>query len=161
MKISDYVLSHLSQRFSCNNPLRLVDMVGIWKRLNNKLSLNSKIYGLCVYCGCLTQVSNEKMTNYGLSCLRHPTSDMPYYHPCRVNYEFKRRHLTKEKQKKCSFCNYMFTNRKFPVYNSEFKIEFIYLCSFDYKACKQLFVKKNIPHKKRVLRALNNRPNIF
>ncbi len=46
--------------------LLTVDMVGIW------FSVHNNLYGLCVYCGDLTTVRNEKIMTHGLSCMNHP-----------------------------------------------------------------------------------------
>jgi hypothetical protein len=47
------------------NPLREVDMLGLWYRLKKSF------YGLCVICGNLTMVDQRKLTPIGLVCGNH------------------------------------------------------------------------------------------
>lgn len=54
-------------------PLALVDLVGVW------YNVNGFYYGLCCYCGNVTSVAQEKITQQGLlSCMNHWHAD---YHP--------------------------------------------------------------------------------
>ncbi len=50
-----------------SDPMLTVDMVGIWFARGD-----GDLYGLCVYCGDLTTVRNEKIMSRGLSCMNHP-----------------------------------------------------------------------------------------
>jgi hypothetical protein len=60
---------------TCKQPLCDIDMVGVWHRLHNQQ------YGLCEYCGRLTEVIPAHMTNLGLQCGRHAlTLEYPDYH---------------------------------------------------------------------------------
>ncbi len=53
-------------RMTCRaDPLVTVDMVGIY------FCRGGGLYGLCVYCGDLTAVQNEKIMSHGLSCMNH------------------------------------------------------------------------------------------
>ncbi len=55
-------------RLQCrHDPMLTVDMVGIWFSYGG-----SDLFGLCVYCGDLTTVRNEKIMTRGLSCMNHP-----------------------------------------------------------------------------------------
>lgn len=55
-------------RFQCRHDAMLtIDLVGIWFSY-----AGGDLYGLCVYCGDLTTVRNEKMMTRGLSCMNHP-----------------------------------------------------------------------------------------
>lgn len=51
------------------DPLIVTNLVGLWYRRGDLF------HGHCVYCGDLTLVKNEKMTNYGLSCMNHPHAE--------------------------------------------------------------------------------------
>lgn len=58
-------------------PLRVVDLVGVWYMHRNK-----QLVGLCVYCGVVTPVRDQCMTNRGLSCMHHPHyNEFPLDHP--------------------------------------------------------------------------------
>ncbi len=57
---------------TCNNPLKEIDLMGIYKRLHGRP------YGTCVYCGQLCEVLNCNKTEDGLSCGRHP---LPAHYP--------------------------------------------------------------------------------
>jgi hypothetical protein len=63
------------EHVSCDTPLLSVDLVGVYKRHRGRL------YGRCVYCGCICEVFAANMTNAGLSCGEHALVDeYPEWH---------------------------------------------------------------------------------
>lgn len=77
--------------------LKRIDMVGVW------LSTKHGVEGLCDICGVLHKVENRNITNQGVSCLHHLTSNMRDDDPMRHILEERerrqqrnRRHATKQ-----------------------------------------------------------------
>jgi hypothetical protein len=77
--------------------LKRIDMAGVW------LSTKHGVEGLCDSCGVLHKVENRNITNQGVSCLHHLTSNMRDDDPMRSILEERerrqqrnRRHGTKQ-----------------------------------------------------------------
>lgn len=80
---TDPVDGYLARYFRLNNGGRLkrVDMVGVYLRTKRG------VYGLCDECGAMTQIDNNRMTNRGISCLHHITTNMELDNPIRILLE--------------------------------------------------------------------------
>jgi hypothetical protein len=127
----------IKHKFSCQYPLRTIDMIGKWVRVKRFL------YGLCVYCGHLTQVTNDRITNHGLTCLRHLLPEYGEDHPIRLALGLheaptRRRRLATANLSVCDICNGKF--RKIHVVHclsADYDLVVLAICAADYKFCKQ------------------------
>jgi len=74
--VADLVDTLLPGDVCGRNPLRPVDLIGVYKRVDKLL------YSLCVYCGALCEAITANMTNNGLSCGEHAlVHEYPKSHP--------------------------------------------------------------------------------
>jgi hypothetical protein len=91
----DIFLMHYFERAN-GGQLKPIDMVGVW------FSTKYGVYGLCDVdnCGMLTRITNANITNGGVNCLHHITSNMRLDDPVRrvleerdKRHQRNRRHL--------------------------------------------------------------------
>jgi hypothetical protein len=138
-----------AQQYSCRKPLVEIDMVGCWFRLAQR------IYGLCVYCGRLTDVLNVNMTNLGLSCGQHAlASEYPDYHRLWLSLGRTRqtvietltlhnRNLYRRTRPHCAACDAPNAEREIDVYDFHRRRFRIALCSTHVKRLGALIPVQN------------------
>lgn len=121
--ISDGIATMKADRKRCgDDPLFLVDMLGIW------YNVNGFYYGLCCYCGNLTSVAQEKITPQGLlSCMNHWHADLDPGHPhwdrMAFSADFPGHAISRSRKqpKFCAFCDNHFESFDVGV-NEHFRI---------------------------------------
>lgn len=163
-KMTTLINSALADCFSCvKDPLVDVDFVGLFKLHNGR------VYGLCCLCGCLVQVKNENVTNLGVTCGRHVTSETRPTHPIWPHFLSTNKFLSRNRRSAAALAsaygnetdNYLMPclfgcatqaiKKHVQIYGPNFYIYSAWMCTQHHRMYKQMLGRINLLPRERVL----------